>query len=73
MRRCKILELAYSDYFGEMIPTIVTDAYGHEWKWSEDDLVYWDEAENFMYFDTMIQRLDEAGLIFREALNEFPA
>lgn len=71
MRKWKICELAYSEYFEKMIPTEVLDVYGHDWKWSEEDLVYWNEAEIFMYFDTMILRLDEAGLIVKEAPNDF--
>lgn len=67
MRKWKIYEMAYSEYFEKTIPTKVTDVYGHSWEWSEEDLVYWDEAENLMYFDTMIFRLDEAGLVVREA------
>lgn len=70
MRKWKIYEMAYSTHFEKTIPTKVTDIYGHSWEWSEEDLVYWDEAENFMHFDTMIFRLDEAGLIVKEALNE---
>lgn len=73
MRKWKIYEMAYSTYFEKTIPTKVTDVYGHEWEWSDEDLVYWDEAENFMYFDTMILRLDEVGLVVREEYNEISA
>ena len=70
MREWKIYEMAYSTYFEKTIPSKVTDAYGHAWEWSEEDLVYWDEAENYVFFDSMILRLDEGGLVIREEFNE---
>lgn len=69
MRKWKILEMAYSERHGKMIPTKISDDYGRIWEWDESDAVYW-RTDYYFTFGFMIQKLDEAGLIVREAFNE---
>lgn len=75
MRKWKILEMAYSEQLEKTIPTKVTDDYGRAWVWLERDLLYYCTKSRvygeYVTFGHMIQRLDEAGLIVREALHEF--
>lgn len=43
--------------------TIIDTQRNNRWTWSEEDLVYWDDAERFLYFDSMALRLEDGGNI----------